>query len=160
MNTLSPRIEPWPVGIAAFFAVVIGLLVSWAVVAQRNPEELVSADYYEQELAYQGHIGRLRRSAGAGVSITHLPGRQGGVLRIAWPAASRPVGVAGEVGLYRPSEASLDRRIPLRVGADGVQTVDASGLKPGLWRVRVQWGPKDSGFFAEAPVVIPPPPVR
>jgi hypothetical protein len=67
------------------------------------------------------------------------------------------VGVEGEVGLYRPSEASLDRRIPLRVGADGVQTLDASGLKPGLWRVRVRWGPEASGFFAEAAVVIPPP---
>jgi len=160
MNPVAPRIEPWPVGIAAFFAVVDSLLASWAVVALRNREELVSPDYYEEELAYQGHIDRLRRSADSGVTIAHVPDGQDGILRIGWPTAARPVDGRGEVRLYRPSEAALDRRIPLAVGADGVQRIDASGLKPGLWRVRVRWGHGDSGFFVEAPVVIPPPTVR
>ena len=49
MNTVSKRIEPWPIGIACFFAVLIASLATWAVVAQRKREELGRADYYEQE---------------------------------------------------------------------------------------------------------------
>ena len=89
MNTPQPRIEPWPIGIAGFFVVLIAALATWAVVAQRNREELVSADYYEQEVAYQQQINRLRRSADSGVVIGFVPVGQGGVIRIAWPLVSR-----------------------------------------------------------------------
>lgn len=156
MNTVSKRIEPWPIGIACFFALLITALATWAVVAQRNREELVSADYYEQEVAYQQQINRLRRSADAGVTIGYEPGGQGGVIRIAWPVASRPSDARGRIRLYRPSEAALDREFPLAVGADGLQRIDAGPLKPGLWKVRVHWGPDDSGYYAEDSVVVPP----
>ncbi|NBP23395.1 MAG: hypothetical protein EBU81_02315 [Proteobacteria bacterium] len=112
MNTVSKRIEPWPIGIACFFAVLIASLATWAVVAQRNREE-------------------------------------------AWPAASLPADGRGRVRLYRPSEAALDRELPLAVGADGVQSIDAGSLKPGLWKVRVHWGPEDAGYYAEGSVVVP-----
>jgi nitrogen fixation protein FixH len=156
MNPVQPRIEPWPIAIAAFFGVVISALATWAVVAQRNREELVSADYYEQEVAYQQQIHRLNRSADAGVSIGYVDGIRGGVIRIAWPEASRPAQGPGKVRLYRPSEAALDREIPLAVDAVGVQTIDAKPLKPGLWKVRVHWGPEDAGYYVEGSVVVPP----
>ena len=156
MNTVSRRIEPWPIGIACFFAVLITALATWAVVAQRNREELVSADYYEQEVAYQRQINRLRRSADAGVTIGYVPGVQGGWIRIAWPVASRPADARGRVRLYRPSEAALDREFALSVGAEGLQDIDAGTLKPGLWKVRVHWGPEDSGYYVEDSVVVPP----
>lgn len=156
MNTVQPRIEPWPIAIAAFFGVVISALATWAVVAQRHREELVSADYYEQEVAYQQQINRFKRSADVGVSIGYVGGDRGGAIRVAWPEASRPVQGPGKVCLYRPSEAALDREIPLAVDADGVQVIDASPLKPGLWKVRVHWGPEDTGYYTERSVVVPP----
>jgi nitrogen fixation protein FixH len=156
MNTVQSRIEPWPIGIACFFAVLITALATWAVVAQRNRVELVSADYYEQEMAYQQQINRLRRSADAGVSIGYVPVGQGGVIRIAWPMVSRPADAQGRVRFYRPSEAALDREVPLLVGADGIQSIDAAPLKAGLWKVRIHWGPENSGYYAEGSVVVPP----
>lgn len=156
MKPTQPRIEPWPIGIAGFFVVLIAALATWAVVAQRNREELVSADCYEQEVAYQQQINRLRRSADSGVVIGFVPVGQGGVIRITWPLASRPGEAQGRVRLYRPSEAALDREVPVLVGADGVQSIDAGALKPGLWKVRVHWGPEDSGYYAEGSVVVPP----
>ena len=156
MKPTQPRIEPWPIGIAGFFVVLIAALATWVVVAQRNREELVSADYYEQEVAYQQQINRLRRSADSGVVIGFVPVGQGGVIRITWPLASRPGEAQGRVRLYRPSEAALDREVPVLVGADGVQSIDAGTLKPGLWKVRVLWGPEDSGYYAEGSVVVPP----
>lgn len=156
MKPPQPRIEPWPIGIATFFAILIFALATWAVVAHRNREELVSTDYYEQEMAYQQQINRLRRSADSGVSIGYAPVGQGGVIRIAWPLASRPADAQGRVRLYRPSEAALDREVPLLVGADGIQNINAGTLKPGLWKVRVHWGPEVSGYYAEGSVVVPP----
>ena len=156
MKPNQPRIEPWPIGIAGFFVVLIAALATWAVVAQRNREELVSADYYEQEVAYQQQINRLRRSADSGVVIGFVSVGQGGVIRIARPLASRPGEAQGRIRLYRPSEAALDREVPVLVGADGIQSIDAGTLKPGLWKVRVHWGPEDSGYYAEGSVVVPP----
>jgi nitrogen fixation protein FixH len=155
MNTVPPRIEPWPIGIAAFFAMLISALATWAVVAQRNREELVSADYYEQEVAYQQQINRLKRSADAGVSIGYESSGLGGVIRIAWPPAARPIDSQGRIRLYRPSEAALDRDLPLAIGRDGVQSIEALTLKPGLWKVRVHWGAEASGYYVERSVVVP-----
>jgi hypothetical protein len=155
MNIASQRFEPWPVAIACFFALLVTALGAWAVVAQRNREELVSADYYEQEVVYQRQIDRLRRSADAGVTIGYAPGGQGGSIRIAWPVVSRPADAQGRIRLYRPSEAALDREFPLAVGVDGHQDIDAGPLKPGLWKVFVHWGPDDSGYYAEGSVVVP-----
>ena len=42
------------------------------------------------------------------------------------------------------------------VDADGIQSIDAGTLKPGLWKVRVHWGPEVSGYYAEGSVVVPP----
>ena len=53
--------------------------------------------------------------------------------------AGRPRQSAGSIELYRPSAAGMDRAVRLEPDANGVQRLDAAGLAPGLWQVRVSW---------------------
>jgi hypothetical protein len=73
-------------------------------------------------------------------------------LILALPAAH--VAATGEIQLYRPSAAGMDRRLSLRLDAQGQQTLDAAALGEGLWRVRVMWRVGDEEFACDEKVVI------
>jgi hypothetical protein len=70
------------------------------------------------------------------------------------PASHAGRNAVGRIQLYRPSAMGLDRELPLQFDADGVQILDATGLIPGLWKVRVQWTVENKEFFADQKVII------
>jgi nitrogen fixation protein FixH len=131
--------NPWPVAIIAFFAVAILGCVSYVIFCNLHPVDLVSADYYEQEVRYQAQLDSLRRAQqpGAKPAVAYDAARQ--FIIITFPAALDAARFSGSVQLYRPSAASQDRRLPLQPGDSGVQEIDARPLEPGLWKVRITW---------------------
>jgi nitrogen fixation protein FixH len=60
----------------------------------------------------------------------------------------------GRIQLYRPSATGLDRVVKLQLDNKGSQTLDASSLLPGLWKVRVQWTAQNQDFFADKSIVV------
>jgi nitrogen fixation protein FixH len=149
--------NPWPWSILAFFCLLVPAVVAYVVFASRQTMDLVRKDYYEEELRFQHQIDAQSRAASAGKPAhVEFDGQQR-VLRVSIPSLS---GVgrssSGSLELYRPSDATLDRRVALAPGVDGVQQVDARGLRPGLWRVKLSWTAGQQEFFHADSVVIPP----
>jgi nitrogen fixation protein FixH len=145
--------NPWPYALMAFFGVLITAIASMITFALRQDDQLVSGDYYEQELHHQQQIERVRRTqAFAGqVSVEYA----GGEITVVLPAAHARQQPTGSVQLYRPSDARLDRDVKLAVNAAGRQQIDARGLRPGLWRVRVTWTAGTEEYFRDATVIVP-----
>lgn len=155
----SPSRPPrnlWPVAIIGFFAVFIVWIAGFIVFSTFHRVDLVSPDYYAQELRHQEQIDRRERAQALPdrVRITYDAARQNLTLTLPIEhALLQPVGV---IHFYRPSAAGLDQKRPLDVGSDGRQVLDARQLDPGLWRVRVQWTVEGRDYFAEQEVVISP----
>jgi hypothetical protein len=148
----------WPVGIivacALFVAGTAGLIVM--ACAQKN--DLVRPDYYEQELRFQNQIDRTertRRVAGQ-ASVAYDTARQ--CITVSLPPEHAGQPVWGSVELYRPSAAKMDRAVKLEPDAQGVQRLDATGLAPGLWRVRVSWTVEKEDYYLEQKVIVSPKP--
>jgi len=146
-----PR-NPWPIGIVLtlllFFAGTIGLVV----MACNQMSDLVSPNYYEDEVRFQKQMDRVERVSRleAKARVTYnAAARQ---IRIALPAGH--AGAQGSVQLYRPSAAGLDRQWDLRIDANGVQCIDTTGLRTGLWKVRVNWTVGGSDYFLDQKVVV------
>jgi hypothetical protein len=147
--------NPWPYAITAWFvACIIGVVV-WVSFAMRQRTDLVGADYYEQEIRYQQQIDRLGRtqSLAAQVTVGYDASQQSITLTL---PGSHGAQAKGTIRFYRPSNAKLDRELPLKVSGAGVQTVDTKPLLPGLWKVRVQWKVGSEEFFVDRPVLIAP----
>ena len=148
----QPR-SPWPTVIVVFFIVFALFLASFIAWAIRQREDLVAANYYENEIRYQQQLDRLNRSQPfAGESIVTFDPAQRSIV-ITLPTAQAQ-GAAGRVHLYRPSDARLDRELPLAVNAKGVQNLDAKTLRGGLWKVRVQWTAGGQEYFIERMVLV------
>jgi nitrogen fixation protein FixH len=144
----------WPVGIIAtlvlFFAGTIGLVVM--ACSQRS--DLVRPDYYEQELAFQKQIDRADRVQHLATGADAAYDAAAKQLVISLPVAQAPRGARGQIQLYRPSEAGLDRQLELQLDAGGQQRIDAANLRGGLWRVRVNWTAGGVEYFIDRKVVI------
>jgi nitrogen fixation protein FixH len=148
------KYNPWPIGIILFFAVFISSMAAWITVALRNDMDLVRKDYYEQEILFQKQIDRVRRTAALGGAVKLEFDRADSRLLLQLPPDQALSGVRGKVQLYRPSDAGLDRELPLAVDRDGRQTFDVSELVPGLWNVHAQWTANGEEFFCEKQIVI------
>jgi nitrogen fixation protein FixH len=141
--------NPWPVSIIAFFALALAGLAAFITFCVMHPTDLVMQDYYEQELRYQDQIDRTTRARAldALASVAYdQPTRR---ITIALPLAENGAKVSGNIHLYRPSEAALDRHVQLDLDARGTQVLDASDLRPGLWKVKVQWKRGDEEYYLD-----------
>jgi hypothetical protein len=153
MMQMKPSRNLWPLGIMLAFALFFAGTLSLVVMACSHKMDLVSSDYYEREIKYETHLDRLRRT-GSQASIVY--DRAARRIAIGLPRASSGLPLSGWVELYRPSAAELDRRYPLSLDAQGVHSVDARELSPGLWKVRVSWNATGQDFFAEQSVIVGP----
>lgn len=115
----------------------------------KTPVDLVSSDYYKEELAYQQVIDAVRRtnSLSTGVVLRE----EGAKISLRLPAEMRNVPVQGTVSFYCPSDIARDRRMVL-TGAS--QDIDAQGIAPGRYSVRVRWTSGGVLYFNEQSINI------
>ncbi|OON66230.1 FixH family protein [Hymenobacter sp. CRA2] len=141
----------WPYAIIAtfvLFACFIGYMVKQAM---GTSVDLVSKDYYEQELQHQQRMNAVARTAAlpGTVTLTHTAG----TLTLQLPASLRGQEVSGKVQFFRPSDQTLDFSVPLRPDATGAQQLSTTKLKPGYWRVRLDFEAGGQPYFVEKSMV-------
>lgn len=149
----KPKRSLWPISIVAFFALAITFFACFIAWAVQQREDLVSADYYEREVRYQSQLDSMNRSHAVATKtvVTFEPAGQAIVITL--PEAQAP-GVIGSIHLYRPSDARLDRDLPLELSADGTQRLDTKKLADGLWKVRVKWNANGQDYYLDQPVIV------
>ncbi len=144
----------WPLGIVLAFALFIVGTALLIVLAFSQKSDLVSADYYEREIRFQSQIDRVERTRALGSEVAIEYDANSRRIRIAVPAEHAHGVLAGQIELYRPSAARLDRKVKLEPDVAGVQSLDASMLSPGLWKVRVSWTVEQRDYFFDRDLVI------
>lgn len=151
----SESYNPWPASIIATFILFIGGTVGLVVLASKDRNDLVSADYYEQEIRYQRRIDQLHRTEPFSDEIKASFDADSRRLVLTLPSKHATSGVTGEIQLYRPNQAGADRTLPIAANSAGLQYLPTDDLKPGLWKVRFQWTVGTEEYFADRQIVIP-----
>lgn len=156
-TSTSPRLNLWPISIIAFFTIAILGCGTFIAFCSRHPADLISQNYYEEEVRYQGHMDRLQHTQERAplASITYNVAAR--VITVSLPPEHSHARPAGQIQLYRPSAMNLDRQLKLQPNDSGVQAIDAANLLPGLWKVRVSWTVEHRDYFIDQKVVIPSP---
>jgi nitrogen fixation protein FixH len=145
----SSKRSVWPYAIVAvfvLFAAYIGFMVYRAMQTDVN---LVSADYYQQELAHQQRMDAVARTAAlpTPVQLRHEAATRRLTLEL--PAALAGPAVRGQLHFFRPSAKALDFTLPLQPAADGRQVVSTSKMAAGLWRVQLEFTAGGQAYFLE-----------
>jgi hypothetical protein len=151
---MHPTRNLWPLGIIATFVLFITGTVGLIVMACSQKTDLVSADYYEKELKFQGQIDRVERTRRAASQASVIYDPAGNCITVSLPADQAQREVTGSIELYRPSATGMDRAVKLAPDANGTQRLDAAALAHGLWRVRVSWTSEKQNYYLEQKVVV------
>lgn len=153
----SGKFNPWPWGIVAAFAIFVPATAGLIIMACRHPEQLVRADYYEQEIRHQARMESRTRALRLGLTNVVVYDASQQCIRLTLPTEHARTKPQGRIELYRAAEAGLDRHEPLALDPAGIQRVDARQMKPGPWQVRVNWIFGTEEFAVEQRVEIRPP---
>ena len=113
--------------------------------------DLVSKDYYKEELAYQELIdGSVRSSESAG--MIRLKQVEKGVL-INFEDFSNLAEITGDCHFYYAPDASVDFRIKLASGTDSTQFV-SHDFQKGSYMVKLRWNADGKFHYQEKKLII------
>ena len=135
----------WGHGIAIFFTCFVGFILFLVVRSFQENVDLVTEDYYQQELEYQHKIEKIQNSDAleTGVRITSAEGK----LALQFPQMGAPV--SGEVQLFRPSDARFDTLSALALDGENIQHIATSTLPAGFYRIKINWKAGDKEYYTE-----------
>ena len=142
----------WPYALIATFVIFISGTVGLVIMACSQKVDLVSENYYDQEIKYQSRIDSAARAQNLGAKVEY--DSVANQIVVSLPAAQIGKNLSGQIQLYRPAAAGLDREFKLQPDAKGIQTLDAANLQNGLWKVRVAWNADGEDFFMEREIVM------
>jgi nitrogen fixation protein FixH len=142
----------WGWKIAIFMGIYMTGIISVVWFAMSEDVNLVTENYYQQELAYEEQILRLRNTKGLAQKPTFNFSSNKKYVVLTFPEGLIPDN--GKITLYRPSDFTQDRKFKLDLDEANQQGFVTASLMPGLWKAKLQWEQGDKSFFQEFIIVI------
>ena len=114
--------------------------------------DLVSKDYYKEELSYQQVIDGATRANQLGNKIAITQSGHEIVLQL--PNEMKHTAVKGTAWFYYAPDAKRDKQIALNPNASGEQSINSSQFFPGNYTVKIKWESKGQQYYSEEHVTI------
>tara|TARA_B100000949_G_scaffold213780_1_gene208883 strand:+ start:982 stop:1428 length:447 start_codon:yes stop_codon:yes gene_type:complete len=135
----------WGVGIVITIACFIGFIMFFVIkmsTDKKYDHDLVTEEYYKQELAYQDQIDAQQNSARLAKNIQVEVTAEG--IQILFPSEKQ--NIKGEVNLYRPSNKKLDLEIPISL-ENQQMLIPAEKLVEGKYKLSINWKSNETTYL-------------
>ena len=132
------------------FAAFMGYLVYRA---SGTHFDLVSKEYYKDELRYQDKIDGFRNAAA--MEAVQLRVDSTGILQIRVPEQMKGKPVQGSLWLYCKTDAGKDLHIPLAEDTTGMRVINVSGKAFGKYQAKLHWEVLRVPYEFEQEIIIP-----
>ncbi|EAR02360.1 FixH family protein [Maribacter sp. HTCC2170] len=129
----------WGTGIVLAFIAFIGFILFFVVkmsIDTKANHDLVTEEYYKEELAYQKEID-AENNAKKLSSNLKIQKSLGGLM-VQFPDNINPEKIKGKVSLYRPSNKHLDFDLPISLSNSHLLIPDKR-LLDGRWDIKIEW---------------------
>jgi hypothetical protein len=140
----------WGFGVGLAYILFALATIGFVAFAMTRSVDLVSDDYYAQSLRLDARMQAERntRALRPAPSVVQTAARTA-LLSLPLEQAAA---TAGTLTLYRPSDATADRVLPLGLDSKGRQHVSLEGLVHGSWILQVSWSTGGRDYYFEQPV--------
>lgn len=141
----------WGNKLILVFIVFAGFIGTMVYKAINTKVELVSKEYYKDELRYQDRIdGRINAEQIGKVAVT----QDAESVEIALPAEMKGLAVSGEAWFYCQTDDVKDRKIPLQVDENGRQLIMKKALVKGSYDLKLNWEASSKQYYSEQKLII------
>ena len=137
----------WKIGLlyGGFVVMMVGLVVA----SSRQNVDLVSNDYYVDEIKYQGVLDASKNEAGlAGAITVHA---DSGKVVIEFPAEFDKSIIKGNVVFYAANNKDWDRDMGISVN-DNKMIVPRSGLQRALYQLKVTYSVDGKEYYYQTQI--------
>ncbi len=142
----------WGKGLALTLFAFAGLMAWFVVMAARNPEPLVTEQYYEHELKYQARIDNTNRANALAAVRMEVTANS---IRITFPHEMRHRTITGELTLLRPNDPNADRELKVTADSAGVFEARSLDLAAGRYNALLEWTADGVEYYTEEKLVVP-----
>lgn len=138
--------------IVVLYLSFVGLILTLVFMSYGQKVELVSTDYYAQEINFQQKINATNNEKSlSGASITHVINGNAVILKIDSALLSNDF--RGNATFFRPSDSSKDLSFKLNF-VNNEQTIEAKKLIHGAYKLQLSWTSNQKNYFKEEVIFI------
>ncbi|MEZ4810341.1 MAG: FixH family protein [Allomuricauda sp.] len=137
----------WGTGIVLAFVAFMSFILYFVYrmsTDDRANHDLVTEEYYKQELSFQKEIDATKSAAEFGAELKVEKSKEG--ITIIFPEKFDPKKITGTVSLYRPSNKHLDVDFPISLSKTHLLIPDNS-LVDGRWDITIKWQYEGNTFL-------------
>lgn len=153
----------WAAGVIVIYTMFALGTLGVVAFTMTQKVDLVSENYYKREVEFQQRIDAANRAA----SAQDVPqwrvvrGASGAILEISFPPSmlaalsrqnSGEGSISGTITLFRHSALGEDATTPFAPDANGLQRIDLSRLRGGLWNVQMEWQAGGQNYYKESDI--------
>ncbi len=129
----------WGTGIVIAFVLFISFIMYFVInmnINKKYNHDLVTEDYYQEELLHQNEIDKVDNAKELKENVSWKKTDNG--ILISFPKDLDFKNITGKVLLYRPSNKKLDFEIPISL-SDNYLLIPKTELLDGRWNIKVDW---------------------
>jgi len=143
----------WGTGIVIAFIGFIAFIMYFVVSMNINDKydhDLVTEEYYKEELAYQNEIDKLNNAKTLETDITYNKTNEG--LVIQFPNNLDAKKITGKMFLYRPSNKQLDFENSISLSNTHLLIPDKR-LVDGRWNIKIDWQYNGKSYLYKVSII-------
>jgi len=142
----------WGTGITIFALAFVAFILNLVFRCSKEQVELVSESYYSNEIRFQERIDRQSNllESGEFVKLVMSPDS----LDMFFPRFSGQTELKGTIHFFRPDESSKDFTVPVSTNGSYFQSVAIADLKPGNWKVQIDFDAGGKPYYQEEKIWI------
>jgi FixH len=134
--------------------IVFGAGISYMVYRSMHVNsELVETDYYKNELIYQQVIDATNRANALLSTVKLMQAKEGNIL-LQLPEEMKNKNISGDIWFYCAYDEAKDKKLPLAINADGMQSFRAGILTTGFYTARISWSEGVQKYYTEKPITV------
>ena len=105
-------------------------------------------------MKYENQITRINNTADLKDRFAVSYDQQNRMINLSLPSFVKESISSGTIVLYKPDNASADKKVDLLLSDGGTQEIVASGLPPGAWDVKVSWSAGGNEYYQKERIYI------
>jgi hypothetical protein len=141
----------WGSKLIIVFVAFAALMATLVYKATQTKFELVSKNYYQDELRYQDKIDG---STNAALEAPLLIKVKDGSIIVEFPESQKKSNINGEAWFYCSVDASKDKHIALNVDSTGLQVIESKRLQKGNYLVKISYEATGKKYYSAHPLRI------
>lgn len=142
----------WGYRVMFLYVGFAGLIIYFVTRSINEKVDLVTPDYYAQELKFQDKIESINRNNEL-TSALSIDYSDAGII-ITYPSDLQNKTITGAINIFRPSDKSKDQSIEISPDKEMKQTINTTSLSKGMYRIKVDYEVDGAGYYSEKQIVI------